>query len=140
MEFELTEEHKMFRKLGKDFADREIEPISEDIEKEGKIPQDMLAKLAAVGLLGITAPEKCGGLQAGFLTYILAVEQIHYPCTPCSWLLTSNEVAEVLVHAGTEAQRAEFLPPLVEGRLIAGVSFAGDADDVSPARLDITSR
>lgn len=139
MEFELTEEHKMFQKLGKDFADREIEPIVEEIEKEGKVPGDMLGKLAAVGLLGIAAPEKCGGLGVGFLTYILAVEQIHYPCSPCSWLLIANEFADVLSQVGTEGQQAEFLPPVVEGRLLPGWFFADEIDGVGPATLNTTA-
>jgi len=140
MEFGLTEEHRMFQKLGKDFSDREIEPIAEDIEKEGKIPPDMLGKLASVGLLGMTAPDKCGGLETGFLTYMLAVEQLHYTCTPCSWLMVSNEFAEVLVHAGTETQQAEFIPSLVEGQAIASVSFAGYSDETGHGKHDITCR
>jgi alkylation response protein AidB-like acyl-CoA dehydrogenase len=139
MEFELTEEHKMFQKLGRDFADREIEPVAEEIEKESRVPEDMLGKLAAVGLLGIAAPEKYGGLGAGFLTYILAVEQIHYPCTPCSWLLVANEFADVLSRVGTEGQKAGFLPSAVEGRLLPGWFFADEIDGVGPAALNTTA-
>jgi butyryl-CoA dehydrogenase len=139
MEFELTEEHKMFQKLGKDFADREIEHIAEEIEREGRVPGDILGKLAAVGLLGIAAPEKHGGLGVGFLTYILAVEQIHYPCTPCSWLLVANEFADVLSQVGTEGQKAEFLPSAVEGRLLPGWSFADEIDGDGSATLSTTA-
>ena len=139
MEFELTEEHKMFQKLGKDFADREIEPVADEIEKESRVPEDMLGKLAAVGLLGIAAPERYGGLGVGFLTYILAVEQIHYPCTPCSWLLVANEFADVLSRVGTEGQKAELLPPVVEGHMLPSCSFADDIDGVGPATLNTTA-
>ena len=129
----------MFQKLGKDFADREIEPVAEEIEKEGRVPKDMLGKLAAVGLLGIAAPEKHGGLGVGFLTYILAVEQIHYPCSPCSWLLVANEFADVLSRVGTEGQKAELLPPVVEGHMLPSCSFADEIDGVDPATLNTTA-
>ncbi len=126
MEFELTDEHRMFQKLARDFAEREIEPVAEEIEREGRIPAGMLAKLAEAGLPGIVAPEKYGGLEAGFLIHILAVEQLHYPCSPCSWLLVANEFADLLNRFGTDDQKAEFLPPLIQGAMLPGWPFAGE--------------
>ncbi len=123
MDFDLTDEQQMFQKLARDFADREIEPVAEQIELEDRIPEDMLAKMARVGLLGVTAPEDYGGLQMGFLTLVLVLEQIHYPCTPCTWLLAGNELAEVLEAAGTREQKDEFLPDVVEGKSLPGGVF-----------------
>ncbi len=139
MEFDLTEEHRDFRGLAKDFADREVEPASEDIEKEGRMPDGMLAKMADVGLLGITAPEKYGGLGLGFLTYILAVEQIHYPCAPCSWLMIGNEFADALGKVGTDSQKDEFLPGVIEGRLLPGLDFIDAGAEASTADADVTA-
>ena len=140
MDFDLTDEQKMFQKLARDFADREIEPIAEEIEREGKIPSDMLAKMARVGLLGITAPEDYGGLEQGYLTFILSVEQMHYPCSPCSWLLVGNELAELLEYAGTREQRDEFLPPVIEGNMLPGGVFTEAATGSYPEMITTTAR
>lgn len=140
MDFELTDEQRMFQKLARDFADREIEPIAEEIEREGKIPADMLAKMARVGLLGIIAPEEYGGLEVAYLTFILAMEQVHYPCTPCTWLLVGNELAELLNHVGTKEQREEFLPPVIEGSLLPGGVFTEAATGSYPEMLTTTAR
>lgn len=139
MEFELTEEQKMFQKLARDFADREIEPAAEAIEKEGKVPPDMLKKLADVGLLGLAAPQEHGGLEAGFLTYVLAMEQIHYPCAPCSWLMIGNELADVIGRVGSDRQKAEFLPAMVEGRSLPCLTFAGGPAGAGPAAAYIAA-
>lgn len=139
MDFELTDQQKMFQKLARDFADREIEPIAEEIEREGQMPIDMLTKMARVGLLGITAPEKYGGLEVGFLTYILAAEQVHYPCTPCTWLLAANEFAELLNVVGTEQQKAEFLPPVIEGSMLPGGVFTEETTGSDPGMLTTTA-
>ncbi len=139
MQFELTEEHRMFQKLGKDFADREIEPVAEAIEREGQMPADMLKKLADVGLLGISAPDRYGGLETGFLTYLLAVEQMHYPCAPCSWLLAGNEFSDVVGRMGTDTQKEEFLPGIVQGRGLPGFAFGEDGVEGSTAEADVTA-
>ncbi len=130
MDFELTDEQRMFQKLARDFADREIEPIADEIEKQGKIlpsPQAMAEKMAKVGLLGIIIPEKYGGLGQGFLTLILALEQIHYPCSACTWLMISQGLAELIENNGNEEQRKEYIPQIVEGKVIPTGAFTEPA-------------
>lgn len=139
MDFELTDEQKMFQKLAKDFADREIEPIADQIEREAKVPADMQMKLGRVGLLGITAKEKYGGLEQGFLTSILALEQIHYPCTPCTWLAASGGMAEVIEAFGTEEQKQEYIPPMIEGKVCPSTAFTEPATGLDPKMLTTTA-
>jgi alkylation response protein AidB-like acyl-CoA dehydrogenase len=139
VDFELTDEQRMFQKLAKDFADREIEPIAEQIEREAKVPADMQMKLGRVGLLGITAKEKYGGLEQGFLTSILALEQIHYPCTPCTWLAASGGMAEVIEAFGTEEQKQEYIPPMIEGKVCPSTAFTEPATGLDPKMLATTA-
>jgi len=142
MDFELTDEQKMFQKLAKDFADREIEPIAEEIEREGKIiPSvwDMLSKMANVGLLGIMVPEKYGGLGQGLVTYILALEQIHYPVTPCTWLMGAQGLSELFERYGTEEQMQEYLPPIVEGKILPSGAFTEEATGSDPRMFKTTA-
>lgn len=140
MNFEPTDEQRMFQKLARDFADREIEPIADQIDREGVIPPDMLKKMANVGLLGITVPEKYGGLGIGWLTFILVTEQIHYPCTACTWLLLCNGLSELLLRYGTEEQRLEYLPPMIAGDTLPSAAFTEPATGSDPAMLTTTAR
>lgn len=142
MDFELTEQQRMFQKLARDFADREIEPIADEIDHEGKIlpsPFEMAQKMAKVGLLGIIVPEKYGGLEQGFLTYILALEQIHYPVSACTWLMVSQGLCDLFVHHGTEEQSQEYIPPIVEGKVIPGGAFTEPATGSDPRMLTTTA-
>ncbi len=140
MDFELTDEQKMFQKLARDFTDREIEPIAEEIEREGKIPSvwDMLSKMADVGLLGIMVPEKYGGLGQGIMTYILALEQVHYAVTPCTWLMGSQGLSELFELFGTEEQMQEYMPPVVEGKILPSGAYT-EASTGSDPRLFTTT-
>ena len=141
MDFELTEQQKMFQKLARDFADREIEPIADEIDREGKIPSipDMLSKMAQVGLLGIIVPEKYGGLGQGLMTYILALEQIHYPVTACTWLMGAQGLSELFERYGTEEQMQEYIPPVVEGKLMPSGAFTEPSTGSDPRMFTTTA-
>lgn len=143
MDFELTEEQKMFQKLARDFADREIEPIAEEIDRTGKIPSipSMLKKMAEVGLLSIVAPEEYeGGLGQGFLTYIMAAEQIHYPVTPVTLLMGGQELIELLHHHGTPEQKKKYIPDLINGTNgIPTAAFTEAATGSDPRMITTTA-
>jgi len=135
MNFELTDQQRMFQKLARDFADREIEPIADDIDRQGVIPPDMLGKMAKVGLLGITASEKYGGLEQGFLTLILMLEQIHYPCSACSYLFLQCASVGLPEAHGTEEQKEEYIPRVIRGELIPSLAFTEPATGSDPRML-----
>jgi len=142
MDFELNEQQKMFQKLAKDFADREIEPIADDMEREGSIlpsPLEMAQKMASVGLLGIIVPEKFGGLEQGLLTYILALEQIHYPVTACTWIMGGQGICDLFIHHGTEEQQQEYIKPIIEGKVIPGGAFTEPSTGSDPRLLTTTA-
>jgi alkylation response protein AidB-like acyl-CoA dehydrogenase len=138
MDFELTEEQKMFQKLARDFADREIEPIADEIDREAKVPNDMLKKMADVGLLGILIPEEYGGLGMSIMTYILALEQLHYPVTAVTWFMAGQGLYELFGLCGTEEQKKEHIPPIVAGEFVPSGCFTEAATGSDP-RLFVTT-
>ncbi|UCC17862.1 MAG: acyl-CoA dehydrogenase family protein, partial [Dehalococcoidales bacterium] len=71
MDFNLTEGQLAIQKLAKDFSDREIEPAAEELDKEGRVPNDLIIKFAGLGFLGMTVPKQYGGTEAGNLDCIL---------------------------------------------------------------------
>ena len=76
MDFELTDEQKLFRQTLRDFADKEIEPVAPEWERTGRYPTEIVARLAELGLFGLNVPEEYGGLGADRVSYALAFEEI----------------------------------------------------------------
>src|SRR5438270_12302904 len=76
MDFSLNEEQLAIRDTCREFAEHEIKPIAEDMDRTGAFPYQLIHKMAELGLLGLPFPEKYGGAGADFLSYCLANEEI----------------------------------------------------------------
>ena len=92
VDFNLTEEQLMLQKLVREFTEHEIEPIAAQLDREGRVPDDLIKKYANMGLLGMTVPKKYGGTEAGDFAHILALEELlnigPHKESPCQTLLT----------------------------------------------------
>ena len=76
MDFSFSEEQEILRRTVKEFAEKEIIPISKKMEEEKRIPQELLRKMGEMGLMGMTIPEEWGGAGADMVSYCLALEEI----------------------------------------------------------------
>jgi len=74
--FDLNEDHIMMRKMVRDFAEKECAPKAEERDEKEEFPREIWEKLADLGLAGIIFPEKCGGVDADYLSYAIAVEEL----------------------------------------------------------------
>ncbi|MEN6348353.1 MAG: acyl-CoA dehydrogenase family protein, partial [Syntrophomonas sp.] len=74
--FKFTKEQELIQKAAREYAEKTIEPIGAQIDKENQIPREILNDLAELGMFSIPFPEEYGGGEAGFLSYILALEQL----------------------------------------------------------------
>ena len=140
MDFSLTREQQVMQRAAREFADREIEPIADQIEKEAKVPSDMAKKMAQAELLGMLAPREYGGAEAGWLNYVLVVEQIHYPVTACTWVMTdANNFVYLVQDSGTEEQKQKYIMPVMSGEVDATVAFTEPATGSDPKMLTTTA-
>jgi len=142
MDFELSSQQKLIQRIAREFADREIEPIADEVERESKIPSipDMLSKMAKARLLGMLTPKEYGGAETGFLTYILAMEQIHYPCSACSHLMNlPNTLSSLINRFGTPKQKEEYLPSIAEGKVFPSMVFTEPDTGSDPKMLTTTA-
>jgi butyryl-CoA dehydrogenase len=140
MDFNLTREQQVLQRAAKEFADREIEPIANQIEKEAKMPDDMAKKMAQAELLGMLASSEYGGSEAGWLNYILVVEQLHYPVTPCTWIMTdANGFAYLVNGFGTEEQKQRYVKPVVSGEVHPTIGFTEPSTGSDPKMLTTTA-
>jgi len=115
--FSLGEEIDLLRESVRAFADKEIAPRADLIDRENTFPQDLWTKLGDMGLLGITIPEEYGGSGLGFLAHLVAMEEISRASgsVGLSYGAHSNLCVQNLYHNGTDAQRAKYLPKLASG-------------------------
>src|SRR5579885_2894265 len=76
MDFSLNEEQLAIRDTCREFAELEIKPLAEEMDRTGQFPYALIKKMGALGLLGLPFPEEYGGAGADFLSYCLAIEEI----------------------------------------------------------------
>ncbi|MCM3738937.1 acyl-CoA dehydrogenase family protein [Oceanobacillus luteolus] len=120
MNFELTKEQSMIKKMVRDFAEGVIRPRAIEIDKKAEFPEDIFKQMGELGLLGLPFPEEVGGAGGDTLSYALAVEEVGRVCgsTGLSYAAAVSLGASPLYYFGTEKQKEEFLKPLAEGRAL----------------------
>lgn len=121
MELKFTEEQIMLRDMVRDFTNNEIKPIASKIDKEGKIPTDLIKKMAELGFLGVAFPEKYGGGGFGELGYCLMQEEIARGCMSTATFIGAHQSigTNAIFNGASEEQKLKFIPPLASGDKIA---------------------
>ncbi|MFB4163711.1 acyl-CoA dehydrogenase family protein [Alteribacillus sp. JSM 102045] len=120
MNFELTSEQRMTRDMVREFAEQEIAPKAQEVDKEAKFPEETFKKMGELGLLGIPFPEKYGGSGGDTIAYALAVEEVGKACgsTGLSYAAAVSLGASPLYYFGTEKQKQDHLVPLASGKAL----------------------
>jgi alkylation response protein AidB-like acyl-CoA dehydrogenase len=120
MRLELTPEQQMVQTMAREFAESEIKPIAEEIDRESRFPHETVKRMGELGLLGITVPEAWGGSGADTVSYVVALVEIAKQCASHAVIMSVNNslyCAPVLTY-GTDAQRERFLRPFAAGHHI----------------------
>ena len=141
MDFNLTEDQLMLQTTVKEFTEREIEPIAAQLDREGKLPDDLIKKMAGIGLLGMTIPRQYGGTEVGNTNCILACEQAAYSGTGAWWLVGfQNSISECIAHFGSEELKQKYIRPICEGTAYASIQFTEEETGSDPESLITTAR
>ncbi|NYE56614.1 acyl-CoA dehydrogenase [Carboxydothermus ferrireducens] len=120
MNFELSEEHKLLQATVRKFAEEVLKPKVREIDKNGKIPEEIWWQMGELGLMGLPIPEKYGGTGADYLSFVIAVEELARVC-PSVALSYSAHIslgAMPILLFGTEEQKETYLPPLTLGKYL----------------------
>jgi len=132
--FPLGEEIDMLRESVAAFAEKEIAPRADHIDRENLFPQDLWRKMGDMGLLGITIPEEYGGSGMGFLAHMVAMEEISRASgsVGLSYGAHSNLCVQNIFHNGNEAQRRKYIPKLCSGEFVGALAMSepGAGSDV----------
>ncbi len=117
MNFDLTGEQQRWRDLARKYAQEEIRPRAAQLDKEQKFPYDIAAKMADLGLMGMTVPEEYVGSGGDFVTYNLALEEICRADTSVGITMEAHVSlgCAPIVAFGTSGQKEHFLGEVVQG-------------------------
>jgi len=121
MDFSFSPEHVALRRLIRDFAASEVAPIAAELDREHRVPLDVLRKLGEIGLLGVCFPEEYGGMGAGEVGYCILMEELGRVCTSTATNVGAHiGIGAMAIHLdGTEEQKRQYLSPLARGEKFA---------------------
>jgi butyryl-CoA dehydrogenase len=118
MNFDLTEEQRLVRDTARDFATREIAPKAAEIDKSGRWPAEIVAKMGELGFLGMAIPEEHGGAGLDNLSYALVMEEISAACASSGVIMSVNNslFCDPIYKFGSEQQKKDVLAPCASGK------------------------
>ena len=118
MNFDLTDEQKDIQRLVRDFAQNEVRPVAEELDREKRFPYEIVEQLGRLGLMGMPFPEEYGGGGTDYLSYAIAVEELTRVDSSVAITMAANtSLGTWPVYAfGTEEQKRELMPDLCAGR------------------------
>ena len=133
MNFTLSKEHEMARTLFKEFAEKEVKPLAQEIDEEHRFPRETVDKLAKYGFLGIPVSKEYGGQGCDILTYAMCVEELSKVCGTTGVIVSAHTslCVDPIVTYGTPEQKAKYLPDLCSGKKLGafGLTEPGAGTD-----------
>ena len=138
MDFNLNEQEKMLQGLAKDFAVKEVLPRAAEIDRSGQFPFDLAKEIGSRGFQGLPYPAEYGGSGAGYISYVLVLEQLCQASMTVGAIMAVNTVPEEGIYRfGTEEQKQRLLTPLAQGQWLGGIGFT-EAETGSDPKAIIT--
>lgn len=120
MEFGFTSEQEMLRKSVREFAEAEIKPKVQNMDETGKVPMDILQKMANLGFMGVMVPREFGGLGMGHIARTIVLEEIgRISAAMANALQIDHMGISPIVTDGTEEQKKRWLPLLARGEKLS---------------------
>jgi len=121
LNFDLTEEQNLLRQAVRDFAEKEIAPLAGELDEREEFSVELTLKMGDLGLLGCFVPEKYGGSNMGYISYIIAVEELaRVDGSQAATIAAGNSLGiGPIYYYGSEEQKEEWLPKLCSGKMLA---------------------
>jgi hypothetical protein len=136
MKLTFTAEQEMMRKMVRDFAESEIAPFIDNMEK-GEFPREILRKMGELGLMGIPVPEKYGGAEMDFTSYIIAINELSRVSTTIGVILSvhTSVCTMPILYFGTDEQKQKYVPKLASGEYLGAFCLTEPSSGSDAASL-----
>ncbi len=133
MDFTLSKEHEMARSLFREFAEKEVKPLAQEVDETEEFPRETARKMAKNGFLGIPVPKEYGGQGCDPLTYVMCVEELSKVCGTTGVIVSAHTslCCDPIQTFGTEEQKQKYLVPLAKGEKLGafGLTEPGAGTD-----------
>ena len=133
MDFTLSKEHEMARQLFREFAEKEVKPLAQEVDETETFPRETVEKMAKLGFMGIPVPKEYGGQGCDILTYAMCVEELSKVCGTTGVIVSAHTslCCDPILTYGTEEQKQKYLVPLAKGEKIGafGLTEPGAGTD-----------
>ena len=133
MDFMLDKQHEMVRTLFKEFAEKEVKPLAQEVDETESFPRVTVEKMAKAGFMGIPIPKQYGGQGADVLTYAMCVEELSKVCGTTGVIVSAHTslCCDPILTFGTEEQKQKYLVPLAKGEKLGafGLTEPGAGTD-----------
>ena len=118
MNFQLTKEQEFVRKMVREFATNEVEPLAAEVDAEHRFPTETVEKMAKYGLMGIPFPTEYGGAGGDHISYAITVEELSRVCATTGVICSAHTslCAWPIFNYGNEEQKQKYLPDLLAGK------------------------
>ena len=138
--FALTDEQKELRALAREFAEKEIRPKAAEYDEHQTHPADVIAKAHEVGLMNIHVPEEYGGPGLPGFDGMLIGEELNWGCSGIGTSILANTLgAGPVLIAGSDEQKREWLPPLLDEPLLCSFGLTEPDAGSDVARIKTTA-
>lgn len=120
-----NEKHELIRQLAREFAEKELGPIAEEIDQTGIFPMELYRKMGEIGFLGVFVPRKYGGAGADHRSYAIIMEELaKVSGVSTIWMSSPNSLHSTsILRFGTEEQKEKYLKPMVSGKKVFNFSL-----------------
>ncbi|WP_165000448.1 acyl-CoA dehydrogenase [Anaerophilus nitritogenes] len=117
MNFQLTKEQEMVRKMVRSFAETEVQPLAAEVDETERFPWETVEKMARYSMLGTFVPKQYGGAGADEVAYAITVEELSRACGTTGVICSAHSslCAWPIMKYGTEEQKQKYLVPLAKG-------------------------
>ena len=133
MDFHLSKEHLLVRKMYREFAENEVKPLAEELDEEERFPMETVEKMAKLGMMGIYFPKQYGGAGGDVLSYAMCVEELAKVCGTTAVIVSAHTslCCAPIFENGTEEQKKKYLVPLALAMILSGIMSASFDTSVS---------
>jgi len=141
MDFNLTKQQKLSRKIAREFAATELAPFAQEWDEKAEFPTDAIKKLGELGFMGISIPKEHGGCGLDGISYVLIIEELAKVCASTAIIVAvHNSVGAYPIYLlGTDAQKKKYLTDLSTGKKLGAFALTEPNAGSDPGAIETTA-